>query len=123
MSAPELMPCPFCGGGNIREHGDDKVVGYHCLKCEASGPNHYVTGMDWNTRAATGWQDISTAPKDGTWVIIGTTCDDGKEGRVFSNWFFEGDQWGGEDVTQCGAIFAGESITHWQPLPAPPVQS
>lgn len=52
---PELKPCPFCGGTEIDTHGDDKVVGYHCLTCEAVGPNHYITfpkPREWNTRAA-----------------------------------------------------------------------
>ena len=44
------LPCPFCGGKNLRSGGDDKVVGYWCLDCEAMGPNHYGR-YEWNTRA------------------------------------------------------------------------
>lgn len=43
--------CPFCGGSNLESGGDDKFVGVRCLDCEATGPNHYITGRDWNTRA------------------------------------------------------------------------
>jgi hypothetical protein len=46
-----LAPCPFCGGDRLEGGGDDKFVGYRCLDCEAAGPNHYLTGKDWNTRA------------------------------------------------------------------------
>ena len=46
-----LLPCPFCGGTNLRSGGDDKVVGVACNDCEATGPNHYITGRDWNARA------------------------------------------------------------------------
>lgn len=49
----ELKPCPFCGGTVLRSGGDDKVVGFSCLRCEASGPNHYGE-FEWNTRADTG---------------------------------------------------------------------
>lgn len=46
----ELLPCPFCGGTNLKSGGDDKVVGTWCLTCEASGPNQYGR-HEWNTRA------------------------------------------------------------------------
>ena len=46
----ELKPCPFCGGNNLKSGGDDKIVGTWCLDCQCYGPNHYVTGQDWNTR-------------------------------------------------------------------------
>ena len=46
----ELKPCPFCGGNNLKSGGDDKIVGTWCLDCQCHGPNHYVTGQDWNTR-------------------------------------------------------------------------
>ncbi|NBJ13299.1 DUF551 domain-containing protein [Microvirga arsenatis] len=61
-----------------------------------------------------GWQDISTAPKDGRAEIIGI---DGC-GRVYKTWFFapsgRTQQW----------LRAHDSVpwhpTHWMPLPAPP---
>ncbi len=45
-----LKPCPFCGGTDLSSGGDDKVVGYWCNTCEATGPNHYGK-HDWNRRA------------------------------------------------------------------------
>lgn len=52
-SKPDLValaPCPFCGGEHLESGGDDKFVGVRCLDCEASGPNHYITGREWNAR-------------------------------------------------------------------------
>lgn len=49
----ELKPCPFCGGSKLKSGGDDKYVGVWCLTCETQGPNHYITGRDWNTHATT----------------------------------------------------------------------
>lgn len=48
-----LADCPFCGGSRLKQGGDDKFVGVACLDCEATGPNHYRTGCDWNTRSRT----------------------------------------------------------------------
>lgn len=47
---PELLPCPFCGGTNLKTGGDDKVVGVWCLTCQAAGPNHYGS-REWDDRA------------------------------------------------------------------------
>jgi len=47
---PQLKPCPFCGSDNLKSGGDDKIVGTWCMNCQSQGPNHYVTGQDWNTR-------------------------------------------------------------------------
>ncbi|MBA8904850.1 hypothetical protein [Aminobacter ciceronei] len=48
-----LEPCPFCGGKDLVSEGDDKIVGYRCRTCEATGPNHYNSRFDWNRRAST----------------------------------------------------------------------
>jgi hypothetical protein len=53
----ELKPCPFCGGTVLRTGGDDKVVGVSCLRCEASGPNHYGK-YEWDDRAAPPASDL-----------------------------------------------------------------
>ena len=50
MSDCLVKPCPFCGSRNIKSGGDDKVVGYWCLDCEATGPNQYGR-YEWNDRA------------------------------------------------------------------------
>lgn len=52
-----LEPCPFCHSTRLESGGDDKFVGVRCLDCEATGPNHYITGRDWNIRSS-----VETAP-------------------------------------------------------------
>lgn len=47
----ELLPCPWCGSVDIVCGGDDKRVYCRCRNCGGCGPDHYITGMDWNTRA------------------------------------------------------------------------
>ena len=47
----QILPCPFCGGTDIKSGGDDKVVAFWCETCEATGPNHYGK-YEWNNRAA-----------------------------------------------------------------------
>ena len=69
------------------------------------------------------WQPISTAPKDGTSVLLAGTrsvgegfWDDGSEcygHRGGAGWFWEGDR--GSLLTASNAI-----VTHWMPLPEPP---
>jgi len=49
--APEMKPCPFCGGCNLSSGGDAAIVGVWCRDCQAVGPNHYGR-HEWNTRAA-----------------------------------------------------------------------
>ncbi len=46
----DLLPCPFCGGTNLKSGGDDKFVGVRCLDCETTGPNHYNSRFDWDIR-------------------------------------------------------------------------
>ena len=46
----ELKSCPFCGSDDLGSGGDDKVVGYWCNRCQATGPNHYGR-YEWNSRA------------------------------------------------------------------------
>lgn len=62
------------------------------------------------------WQLIETAPKDGTWVLL--WCDFAivgrwsvKGNRVRNNWT--------DDYHGVNPVF---SVTHWMPLPAPPLQ-
>ncbi|MBS0368968.1 MAG: hypothetical protein JSS57_07195, partial [Proteobacteria bacterium] len=42
---------PFCGSANLESGGDDKIVAVRCRDCEATGPNHYGSRAEWNTRS------------------------------------------------------------------------
>ena len=46
--APELLPCPFCGGDNLEE---DAIGRVSCTGCGATAPYGYHTTETWNTRA------------------------------------------------------------------------
>jgi len=68
----------------------------------------------------TGWQDISSAPMDGTEILV-FVPDDG-QGVAF--WIVEARSprtgWcAGTD--ESGPLFLQTEPTHWMPLPAPPV--
>ena len=63
------------------------------------------------------WRDISTAPRDGTWMLgwegpSGTSC-----GILVMRWKPEG-SWFEEGWYDDGKRQA--EPTHWMPLPAPP---
>lgn len=62
--APELKPCPFCGGGLIGEI----VPAMHCRTCNALGPVA-GSGADaiarWNTRADVAHPPIASGITDG----------------------------------------------------------
>lgn len=69
----------------------------------------------------TGWQDIATAPKDGTRVLL--FSPDSKYG-LFIGWWCENNidpegAWWPDDEDAPYPIDADP--TKWQPLPAPPV--
>ena len=53
------------------------------------------------------WQDISTAPRDGTWIITYGADTPISDGFVLDYWPCDEDAWNGNP-------------THWRPLPAPP---
>ena len=70
-------------------------------------------------RAEAGWQDISTAPKDGTSVLVA----DG-DGAVFeARWLEDHEEWWrtNNDPTDHWGQFI--EATHWRPLPPPPSES
>lgn len=55
------------------------------------------------------WQDISTAPKDGRWIMV---CSPDHALPEFAYW--DGDEWA---TGNCGL---SPVFTHWCPLPAAP---
>jgi len=73
------------------------------------------------------WRDISTAPKDGTEIIMVTFDDRGDVQHIdvgcWSEW--QEDTFGGCSMTCRGWTsncwpFSDAGPTHWQPLPKPP---
>jgi hypothetical protein len=63
------------------------------------------------------WFDISTAPRDGTFILV-KVRDDAEHwaGRVFASRFLDDD-----DVALFPGRGAGpDDLTHWAPLPPPP---
>jgi hypothetical protein len=72
-----------------------------------------------------GWQDISTAPKDGTefqtWVTRSTDPEGWWEPRCRYNEDGAFEIWGRVDYDQDGwDTYAHLEPTHWMPLPPPP---
>jgi hypothetical protein len=62
-----------------------------------------------------GWHDISTAPKDGTWVVLfGPHSRHGVDAHIICRW--DGDYWQSSDDGYGAYIQA----THWMPLPPRP---
>jgi len=52
--APELLPCPFCGGLAIDRHQNITADYMECSTCGAFGPNEDCNGQsatNWNRRA------------------------------------------------------------------------
>lgn len=64
------------------------------------------------------WQDISTAPKDGTWILA-IVCGNWMDGKPYipsvSRWTCG--SWDAENYDETGEDWFP---THWMPLPDPP---
>lgn len=139
MTTPELLPCPFCGGGmEDRGYG---AVHLFAGKCPLGDLAIDVTR--WNTRAPLSpaeapevrdqWQPIETAPKDGRDMLLWHP----QFGILMGHWDHVGtsDWWAVYAWPQpmhshpCEGWFSpfmesdgvdGVDPTHWMPLPAPP---
>lgn len=66
------------------------------------------------------WQDIATAPKDGTELLLYGVCWDRKLRGKYSpdinvGWFSTNGEW----LTR--SLVEGITPTHWMPLPSPPI--
>lgn len=63
-----LLPCPFCGGNDIKEYslqdGDERVVYRQCQDCTSVGPDH-KNGHDWNRRASPAQAQEPVNPRTG----------------------------------------------------------
>lgn len=65
-----------------------------------------------------GWRDISTAPKDGTAVLIWNPSSYQGKGGVFVSLYFKTRDYGMQWICHPGYVRA--EPTHWQPLPDAP---
>lgn len=80
----------------------------------------YMDGAAAMGAADTGWQPISTAPKDGTRILAWPVWSDGFPAEVC---WREMKRTPGRWETGCGPIY-GDGPTRWMPIPAAPeVQS
>lgn len=82
-------------------------------------------------KAEEGWQDISTAPRDGTPVDLWARCydfvsRDSDERRIYGEFrvpgaiWFSG-EWSNEDGNSLDLDgWSDLTFTHWRPVPAPP---
>jgi Lar family restriction alleviation protein len=109
---PKLEPCPFCGSSRLH-HSDDGCGGggefIQCLDCVAGGPVEIGPAAAiaaWNRRAS-GWQPISTAPRDGTWIMHYEENGPLSTGYMIDYYDVDSGGWNGNP-------------THWQPLPPAP---
>lgn len=62
-----------------------------------------------------GWLPITTAPKDGRWIMI---CRQGHDEVLLSYWHRLHKAWWGQGGTE-GTWEKWEKASHWQPLPKP----
>lgn len=69
------------------------------------------------------WRDMSSAPRDGTKVLVARfvdKCQHGKNGRVRVDFWRSRDRYDFEGWGEFNLAFWPP--THWQPLPAPPTE-
>lgn len=114
----EIKPCPFCKGksASIANFGDHWI---QCQVCRTSGPtfkSEVEAIKHWNLRAPDQWQDISTAPRDGT-VILAIQQGLYKPEVPFIPYAasFQNGTWKNHSTG-----FEGYFPSHWMPLPEPP---
>lgn len=105
ISREALLPCPMCGAAMI--DSPDPGFSEH-PPTETCILGHMLIAPDeiaaWNARA-TGWQPIATAPRDWMW-FIGLSPTEGMS------------------ITMGYSAFQDDNdLTHWMPLPAPPVSA
>lgn len=76
---------------------------------------------------ANGWLSIASAPRDGTPVLVCAMDDEvrvvgeayHREREPGPGWWWAGMDWGDNHAETLEA--SGFIVTHWQPLPPPPV--
>lgn len=128
----ELLPCPFCGAAGRLCVDDDMFYvacsSPTCFCCVGEGydrsamSDHAFSSADgaadaWNARASQ-WREISDSQKDGN-TILGT----GPEIGTHVIWWNSEPTLGGYTwrISESEISLHEDAITHWQPLPQPPV--
>ena len=79
-----------------------------------------LEGLDAHTRAAqpaNGWMAITTAPRDGTVILVWARWKNAPAGPAIVEWVARRSEWKrvGEPRSIASAI-----VTHWMPLPGGP---
>ena len=98
----------------LKDREDDIINGYQNID--------FVLGEVWDEaqrQAASIWQPIETAPKDGTWILLASKDDD--EGLAIQSGFWgDGFYYGWRDFKNDSCGIGGFEPTHWMPLPPEP---
>jgi Lar family restriction alleviation protein len=120
----ELLPCPFCGNEEIFLNEPSSTYRKGCINCPAclaTMPAEVNTDElieAWNTRASD-WQPIETAPKDRNLIVAeGSHVAEAYYDGESDMWFRAGKHPNDHDFVRSDRLFP----THWQLLPAPPVE-
>ena len=121
MSETTLKFCPFCGSpGKLEKitdpHGHHIFWQAHCTSCDAKigglaeDPEEMIA--EWNQRTD-GWVDVNEQlPEETKAVLIYPSPDTYDEADI--GWYTNG-------VWECSSG-SELSVTHWMPLPPPPVK-
>jgi hypothetical protein len=125
-----LEPCPLCGPGKVYLNPPNpthRLGSINCPACLLTLPAEIKDQRElievWNTRP-NGWQPIETAPDSGEerysvllWIANGGK---GAKGAVsFGSCYKRPD--GSVQCLAAGYYGDGWDITHWMPLPNPPL--
>lgn len=131
--------CPHCGSHDVFvERADTSSAYVMCNDCACRGPIGSTEGDDmeevpggieaitaWNKRTPTEWQDIESAPRDGSEVLL--VCATAYTPTAFEGWWADGNWQHYSRDGDHGEKFSHNGIhaffpTHWMPKPsfAPP---
>lgn len=72
--------------------------------------------VDFEREISDAWQDIETAPKDGSSILLGYFWERGGQSWEVAFWHSTKQKWCGRVLLNAEGAF---SPTHWQPLTRP----
>ena len=119
---PVYLYLPCCSG---RPDGTFELIESAKAKAQKHFEDEirpYITATRPQQPAQDGWKPIETAPRDGTWILVGIENSNMNPSKVCSYgaslWRLEGpyEHQDPDTIT----IILDMQPTHWQPLPAPP---